>query len=503
MTVYLVGAGPGDPELVTVRGAALLARADVVVYDRLIAHSLLDLAPPDAERLDVGKKPGQPSRQSDINALLVEHGSQGREVVRLKGGDPFLFGRGGEEAEALRAAGIPYEVVPGVTAALAAAAYAEVPLTHRDEASAVAFITGHENPDKPGSRLDWHALARFPGTLVVYMGMSRLPQIVRSLTAHGKPPDTPAAAVQSASTGQQRTVCTTLAGLEAAVKAEGLSAPAILLIGPVVARRPERSWFEARPLYGRRVLVTRPRGLAAGLVRKLELLGAVAHALPALEFRDPPDWSAVDAALDRLGEFQWLVFTSANGVHSLVRRLTALGRDLRALGGVKLAAIGPATAEALAGYHLRADLVPAEEFRAESLAAALVPRVAGQRVLLARADRGREVLRQELAKVAEVEQVAVYVQADAIDPAAEVFDALRRGEIEFVTLTSPNIARGFLGALDEATRGRVHGGTVRLVAISPVTSAAVRDLSFPVAAEAAVYTTDGVIDALTAVAASG
>jgi uroporphyrinogen III methyltransferase/synthase len=502
--VYLVGAGPGDPGLVTLRAVECLRLADFVLYDKLAPAALLDYAPATARKVCVTELPGcHPERWPHIHAALIDLARRGQVVVRLKGGDPLVFGRGAEEAEALRAAGIPYEIVPGVTSALAAGAYAEVPITHRDEASAVAFVTGHENPHKPGSRLDWAALARFPGTLVVYMGMARLPQIVRALISHGKPPDTPAAAVHSASTGHQHSVRSTLGGLEAAVKAEGLSAPAIILIGSVVGRRPERSWFEARPLFGKRVLVTRPRGLAGEMLRKLERLGAVAHTLPALEFRDPPDWSAVDAALGRLGEFQWLVFTSANGVHSTIRRLTALGRDLRALGGVKLAAIGPATAEALAEYHLRADLVPPEEFRAEALAAALKPLAAGQRVLLARADRGRDVLRSELAAVAEVEQVAVYVQADAIDPAAESFDALRRGEIDFVTLTSPNIARAFLGALDEVGRARVTGGTVRLVTISPVTSAAVRELGFPVAAEATVYTTDGVIEALVALAPGG
>src|SRR5262245_45613118 len=469
--VYLVGAGPGDPGLLTLRGAEVLARAQVVVHDKLVATRLLEYAPA-AEHICVADLPGpHPERSPHVNEILIDRARRGLVVVRLKGGDPLIFGRGAEEAEALRRADIPYEIVPGVTAALAAGAYAEIPLTHRTCASAVAFVTGHENPTKPHTNLDWAALARFPGTLVVYMGMARLDLIVKVLLQHGKPPDTPAALVQLASTGLQLTRTCTLDRLDATAREEGLTAPSVVLIGPTVALRPGRSWFEALPLYGRRVLVTRPRHQAADLARRLELLGAVPYVLPAVEVRPPADWAAVDAALARLGEFDWLVFTSVNGVRSLLGRLPATGRDLRALGGLKLAAIGPATAEALAAYHLKADAVP-PSFRSEDLAETLKPLVSGKRVLLARADRGRELLRTELtAGAAGVEQVAVYEQADAIDPASEAIGALRRGEIGFVTLTSANVARAFLGALDEPCRLRIGSGEARLVTISPVTSA--------------------------------
>jgi uroporphyrinogen III methyltransferase/synthase len=497
--VFLVGAGPGSPGLLTVRGAELLGRADLVLYDQLVPPRLLDLAPAHAERVCVRDLPGQhPDKYPHIHKKLVEAATAGKTVVRLKGGDPLIFGRGAEEAEALRAAGLAYEIVPGVTAAIAAGAYLELPLTHRMYSSAVAFVTGHELPNKPGNRLDWKALAAFPGTLAIYMGIARLPVIVSELLKYGKSPDTPAGIVERVSVGEQRSVFATLATLEEARRHAGLEAPGLILVGDSVAQRAPHAWFESRPLFGHRVLVTRPAHQAAGMVRKLETLGAVVSRMPVVEIREPADFGPVDRALDRLRarEWDWLVFTSANGVHALLRRLEALGRDLRDLGSVKLAAIGPKTAEALREYRLRADVVPAAVFSSEGLAAALAPHVAGQRVLLARADRGRDLLRDELAKVAAVEQVAVYEQADLADPDPAILDALRRGEIRYVTLPSSNIARGVLGGFDETIRGRVERGEIRLVAISPETGNAVRELGLPVAAEATTFTEDGLIQAV-------
>jgi uroporphyrinogen III methyltransferase/synthase len=497
--VFLVGAGPGSPGLLTVRGAEVLGRADLVLYDQLVPERLLDLAPPSAERVCVRDLPGQhPDKYPHIHQKLIEAANAGKIVVRLKGGDPLIFGRGGEEAEALRAAGLSYEIVPGVTAALAAGAYLELPLTHRQHASAVAFVTGHELPNKPGNRLDWKALAAFPGTLAIYMGIARLPVITSELLKHGKHPDTPAGIVERASVGEQRSVFATLATLEDARRHAGLEAPGLILIGDTVAQRSTRPWFESRPLFGQRVLVTRPAHQATAMVRKLEHLGAVVARMPVVEIRDPADFSAVDRTLDqlRLGEWDWLVFTSANGVRALLRRLTARGRDLRDLGRVKLAAIGPKTADALREFHLRADVVPPATFSSEGLAEALLPLVVGQRVLLARADRGRELLRGRLAAVATVEQVAVYEQVDIVDPDPATLDALRRGEIRYVTLPSSNIARGVLGGFDETIRGRVERGEIRLVAISPETGNAIRELGLPVAAEATTFTEDGLIQAV-------
>jgi uroporphyrinogen III methyltransferase/synthase len=497
--VFLVGAGPGDPGLLTVRAAEVLGRADLVLYDQLVPRRLLDFAHPAAERVCVRDLPGQhPDKYPHIYAKLIGSAKAGKTVVRLKGGDPLVFGRGGEEAEALRGAGVGYEIVPGVTAAFAAAAYLDIPLTHRRFASSVALVTGHELPHKVGNKLDWQALAKFPGTLAVYMGIARLPLIIAELLKFGKDPQTPAAIVERASTGDMRTVFAPLKDLEAARRHAGLEAPGLILVGEVVDQRAARSWFEKRPLFGKRVLVTRPKHQAGPMVRRLELLGAVPYHLPTLEIRPPADWGPVDAAVGRLaaGEFDWLVFTSANGVRSLLDRLAVVGKDVRAVGRVKLAAIGPKTAAALRDWHLVADVVPPAEFSSEGLAAALASQVAGGRVLLARANRGRDLLREELAKVAHVEQVAVYEQADAVDPDAEVMSALRRGEIEYVTLSSSNVARALLSAFDETIQGRVERGEVKLVAISPETGAAVRELGFPVAAEATPFTGDGLIDAV-------
>jgi uroporphyrinogen III methyltransferase/synthase len=499
--VFLVGAGPGHPGLLTLRAVECLAEADLVVYDRLVPVGLLDYAPASAERLcvaDLGS--GHAYRYPQVQEALIKAAREGKWVVRLKGGDPFLFARGGEEAEALHQAGIPYEIVPGVTAALGAAAFAGIPLTHRLHASAVAFITGHENPDKSHSALDWEALARFPGTLVIYMGMSHLARIVQALINHGKSPETAAAVIHWATTGRQRSLTAPLRDLAAAVHDAGITPPAITIIGSVVDLRPHLAWFERRPLVGKRVLVTRPRHQAADLVGRLERLGAVPYLLPAIEIRPPDDWSQVDAALARLADYHWLVFTSANGVQALIERLRQTGRDLRALGHLRLAAIGPATAEALRTFHLEPDMVPAR-YDSESLADVLKERVTGQRILLARADRGRELLREELSSVAEVDQVAVYSQIDAADTDSEGFARLCRGEIDYVTLTSSNIARALARILNEDCKAHFCVGKTRIISISPVTSATVRELGLPVAAEATAATTAGLLEALIRLAA--
>jgi uroporphyrinogen III methyltransferase/synthase len=501
--VALVGAGPGHPGLLTLRAVECLSRADLVLYDQLVPPRMLEHAPATARRICVKDlHESHPERAPLVNQLLIDAARQGLRVVRLKGGDPFLFGRGAEEADALRQAGLAYEVVPGVTAALGAAAFAGIPLTHRLESSAVALVTGHEKTGKPGSEsdghlLDWPALARFPGTLVVYMGLARLPAIVQTLLDHGKAADTPAIAIQRGTTSEQRLIEAPLAKLPAAVQSAELVSPTLIIIGSVVALRSRLAWVEQLPLFGKRILVTRPRGQAGDMVRALEELGATVAVMPLLEVHEPSDWGPVDRALLNLQRYQWLVFTSANGVHACLRRLRHLGRDLRALGHLSLATIGPATAEALRGYYLQPDLVP-PEYRSESLAASLAERVRGQRVLLARADRGREVLREQLAAVAEVEQVAVYVQVDslAVDPA--LVDEIRQGRIDFITLTSSNIARALVHSLDDGALAALRDGRVELVSISPVTSAVIRELGLPVAAEAKEYTTAGVVAAIRA-----
>jgi uroporphyrinogen III methyltransferase/synthase len=482
--------------LLTLRAVECLRQADVVLYDKLVPPALLDHAPETAERICVADLSATHcERYRPIKETLLQKALQGKCVVRLKGGDPFVFGRGGEEAEFLHQHDIPFEIVPGLTAAVGATAFAGIPLTHRQYASSVVLVTGHENPDKPETSVDWAALARFPGTIAIYMGLSRLTYITRTMLHHGKTPGTPAAVIHWGTTGHQQTITTTLADLPTAAQRSGITSPALIIIGAVVALREKLAWFEASPLFGQRILVTRPRRQAADLARRLELLGAIPFVLPVIDIRPLADCSLVDQALLRLEDFDWLVFTSANGVRAFLDRLLARGKDMRSLGHLQLAAIGPSTDEALQAYHLRADIVPAV-FRSEELAATLRPLVQGRRVLLARADRGRDVLPQELARVAKVHQVAVYSQVDSVNPEAPELDCLRRGEIELVTLTSPNIARAFLAGLDEICQARIHSGETRLVSISPVTSAVIREKGFPVAAEASEYTSTGIIQAL-------
>ncbi|MCZ2340680.1 MAG: uroporphyrinogen-III C-methyltransferase [Bacteroidales bacterium] len=498
--VFLVGAGPGDPSLLTLRAVELLAEADFVLYDQLIPPRVLEWINPAAERLCVRDLPGaRPDKYPHIHATLIAAGKAGKKVVRLKGGDPLIFGRAGEEAEALREAGVPYEIVPGITAAIAAGSYLEIPLTHRRFSSAVALVTGHELPNKPGNRIDWQALAAFPGTLAVYMGIARLPIIISELIKYGKDPDTPCGIVERASTGAMRSVFAPLRELESARRNAGLESPGLILIGNVVDQRPETAWVAKRPLFGVHVLVTRPRHQAGEFLRKLELLGAVPYLMPTLEIREPADFALVDAVIDQLARnaWDWLVFSSSNGVQGLLKRILASGRDLRVLGGVKLAAVGPKTAATLREYHLIADVVP-DQAIAEGLVESLLPRVTGKRVLLARANRGRDLLRTELGKVATVEQVAVYEQIDTVEPDPEVMEALRRGEIQFVALTSSNVARSLLDKFDEILRGRVERGEIQLITISPETTRAVRELGFSIAAEATEYSTDGILAAMVA-----
>jgi uroporphyrinogen III methyltransferase/synthase len=498
--VYLVGAGPGQADLLTLRACQCLKRADLVIYDRLVPARLLDIAAPSAERLcinDLGAR--HVERGPHIQERLIAAARQGKRVVRLKGGDPLLFGRGGEEAEALAAAGIPFEIIPGVTAALGAAAFAGIPLTHRSYASAVAFVAGHEDSAKKESAVDWHLLARFPGTIVVYMGIGRLQEIVASLVESGKDPLTPAAAIQQATLGMQRTIVGELANLPQRVQDANLEAPAVVIVGDVVRARPTLNWFESLPLFGKRVLVTRPQRQSGAFLARLEELGATPILLPVVEICPPADWTPVDLAIDNLDRFDWLVFTSVNGVNFFLHRLREKKLDLRALGRISIAVIGPGTARALADFNLIADLVP-EEYRSESLASALSEKVRGKRVLLARADQGRDLLRLELEKVAQVTQVVVYRQMEVESAPAAGAEIIRKGQVDFVALTSSNIARALLGGLDNEARRRIQGGQVRLVSISPVTSAAICEMGLGVAGQAVDFTPEGVIDAIVALA---
>ncbi|MFO0938049.1 MAG: uroporphyrinogen-III C-methyltransferase [Gemmataceae bacterium] len=468
--VYLVGAGPGSPGLLTVRGAELLSRADIVVYDQLVPKRMLDCVRPDAERVCVRDLPGKhPEKYPHIFDLMIERARAGQTVVRLKGGDPLIFGRGGEEAEALTQAGIEYEIVPGVTAALAAASYLDFPLTHRQFSSAVALVTGHELPNKAGNILDWSALARFPGTLAIYMGVARLPIIVSELLKFGKDPETPSCIVERAGTGEMRSVVAKLGDLVEARRNAGLESPGLIIIGEVVALRREPSWFESKPLFGRRVLVTRPRHQSESFIRKLETLGAVVTLMPAMEIREPHDPGPLDQAIDTLksGNWDWVVFSSANGVDALVKRIRAKGRDLRVLGSVKLATVGEKTAAALRQYHLEPDAVPAApHFSASALADRLIHDAAGKRILLVGTVGGKKTLAERLSEVADVHSVAAYEQVESVDPQHEAFAAMRRGEIQSITVMSANAARAVSIGFDDVIRGRIERGEIQIVAIS-------------------------------------
>lgn len=493
--VYLVGAGPGDPGLLTLRGAQCLARADLVLYDGLVNPLLLRHTHARAERTCRAEGPaGRVIPQNEINQQLIDAAKSGKIVVRLKGGDPFIFGRGSEEAAALSAAGIPFEVVPGITAATAAAVYSGISLTHREHASAVAFVTGHEDPEKTTS-LDYSALAAFPGTLVFYMGLHRLESIAHSLIDSGKSPQTPACVVSRATQPLQRSVTGNLCEIAGLAKAAGLHAPSLVIVGDCVRIREKARWFEDRPLFGQVIGITRPEEQAEDASLRAVELGALPVMLPTIEIGPPDNWDAVDAVLSRLGEFDWIVFTSVNGVNGLLGRLWQVGHDTRKISHAKLATIGPATAAELAKYSLRADTVPAE-FRAEALVEALRPHVNGRRVLWARASRGRDVLPKELtAAGATVEQVVVYQNGDVDRFPESVLQQIECGELNWIAMSSPSIARNLARLLTEKAKSHL-GRTTKLASISPVTTAAAQESGLPISVEATEYTWEGLFQAM-------
>ena len=497
--VYLVGAGPGDPGLVTMRAMELIGSADVIVHDRLIPDGLLDSAREDAELVDVGKRPREgmvegerlstEEAQRAIEELIAERAREGRSVVRLKGGDPFVFGRGGEEAEALRAVGIEFEVVPGVTAGVAGTAYAGIPVTHREDASAVAFVTGHEDPGKDESALDWGALARFPGTLVVYMGVKRLGEIAASLIAAGRDGAEPAAAVERGTMAGQRTVEAKLADLTAAAEAAELRAPAVVVIGPVAARRETTAWLERRPLHGRRIVVTRARAQASGMARTLAALGAEVIELPAIRIVPRIDSAEVRRAVDDIHAYALVCLTSPNGVRLLFDALATAGRDARSLANATVAAIGPGTAAALRERGIVADVVP-ERSVAESLVEALGDVDVFERpVLVAPAAEARDVLPDALReRGARVDVVALY-ETVAEDPEPEAVEAAQ--DADYVTFTSSSTVRNLLGAVGD----RFPNGA-RVISIGPVTSETARKAGLEVHVEAERHDPEGLVEAL-------
>jgi len=500
--VYLVGAGPGDPGLITLRGKYLLERADTVVYDYLANSELLKHASKDAERIYVGKKGGglHAMTQEGINSLLVEHAKKGRMVVRLKGGDPFIFGRGAEEIEELVKDDVPFEVVPGVTSATAAATYAGIPITHRDYTSSVAFITGHERPGKKTSSVDWEKLATGAGTLVIFMGIKNLEIIVGNLIKHGRSPETPAAVVRWASTPKQHTVRGTLGDIAEKVRLAGIKPPSLIVVGEVVSLRGTIDWYESRPLFGRKIVVTRTRQQASDLVTRLEEHGAACIEYPTIYIEPVKDCSVLDGAITRMDSFDWLLFTSLNAVDYFFRRLDHHGLDSRSLGSVKVGAVGKTTAEILKKHGIRVDLLPEKKYTGEGLAEALVNKgISGNCILIPRALKAREILPEILKDAwAKVTVAPLYQNVPPKGRQEELRQQLESGEIDMITFTSSSTVINFLimtGAKNIDELLKLMSDT-RIAAIGPVTAKTAEENGLKVHVQPKRYTIPDMVNAI-------
>ena len=497
-TVYLVGAGPGDPKLLTIRGKECLERADVVLYDYLANEALLQHVAPGAERLYVGRRGrGQYRDQAEINRLLIDHAQAGKRVVRLKGGDPFVFGRGGEEAEAVAGAGLEFEIVPGVTAAVAAPAYAGIPVTHRTMASTVTFVTGHEDPTKDRSGIEWPRLATAHGTLVFLMGMTNLPKIVQCLRTEGKDGTTPVAVIRWGTRVSQQTVVGTLADIVEKAAEAHMEPPTVIVVGEVVRLRTQLNWFERRPLFGTRILVTRPKPQAAELSDLIAAQGGEAVECPTIEIVPPEDWTPLAHALSRLATYQWLIFTSVNGIAPFMTRLLEAQRDVRALSGLTICCIGPRTAEALATYGLRADVIP-EQFQAEGILETLAGRqMRGARVLIPRALVAREVLPDQLrAQGAEVDVVPVYRTIRPAVATDRLMEQLRTGVIDVISFTSSSTVRNFVELFPTKEALLQLVGATTVACIGPITASTARDAGLTVQVMAGQNTIPALADAI-------
>lgn len=496
--VYLVGAGPGDYRLISMKAVDCLKMADVVVYDRLADDRILRWAPADAEYIYVGKASSNHTmKQEDINQLLVDKAKEGKCVVRLKGGDPFVFGRGGEEGLLLRENNLPFEIVPGITSAISVPAYAGIPVTHRAVATSFAVVTGHEDPTKGKSNMRWEHLAMGVDTLVFLMGVANLPHITSKLIENGRSADTPAAVIRWGTKPEQRTLITTVGKAAEDVAKNGIKPPAIFIVGEVVKLRDSLQWFDnlsQRPLFGKRILVTRARSQASKLTAKLENLGAEVMETPAIALADPADnYAALDKAIDHVADYHWLIFTSANGVGRFFARLFKAGKDARALGYAKIAAIGSATAEKLKQYGLVADVIP-QEYRAEGVVEALKGKLPPYaKILIPRAEEAREVLPDTLREMgAEVEVAPAYRtvcgQVDGEALAAE----LKEGNIDMVTFTSSSTVKNLVNIIGsaEALKG------VKTACIGPVTADTAKSLGIEPDIIAKEYTIDGLVEAI-------
>lgn len=497
--VYLVGAGPGDPGLLTIKGKESISRADVVIYDYLANRSFLGYARDGAELIYVGKKGGSHTMgQEEINALIVDRAGRGKMVVRLKGGDPFIFGRGGEEAQELVKAGVDFEIVPGVTSAISVPAYAGIPLTHRDYTATVTFVTGHEDPLKEKSDIAWDKLATGAGTLVFLMGVGNLGKIAENLVSNGRSPDTPVAVIRKGTSAEQTTWVGNLGNISRLAGENRIRPPAIIVVGDVVRLREDLNWFETKPLFGKRIVVTRAREQASEFLRGLSLLGAECIEFPTIEIAPPESWESLDTAIRGLDKYQWLLFTSVNGVKFFLKRLRFLGKDVRDLKGLKIGAIGPKTADVWARMGIKPDLMP-DEYRAEAVVEAFKKwEIEGKKILLPRAARAREVLPVELRKMgAEVDVVVAYETIRPDHNTGRVRELLEKGAIDMVAFTSSSTVENFVKMF------RADGDSlqewmerVAVACIGPITAKTAEENNFKVSLVPPKYTIESLTESI-------
>ncbi|MCX7981514.1 MAG: uroporphyrinogen-III C-methyltransferase [Syntrophales bacterium] len=492
--VYLVGAGPGDPGLITVKGVKCLKEAEVVIYDHLIPEELLSLCPPSARLIYAGKSGKDHTlTQEEINRRLVEEAEKGLTVVRLKGGDPFIFGRGGEEALVLKEAGIPFEIVPGVTSAIAVPAYAGIPLTHRGYTSTLAIVTGHEDPTKDHSAIDWSSLSRM-GTIVFLMGVKNLPYITKELLDAGLAPQTPAALIRCGTTPEQETLVANLKDIAHRSQEKHLLPPAILVVGEVVSMREALNWFEKKPLFGQGIVITRPAGQSEGLAEMLRNLGARVFSFPTIAIEPPDSWEACDSALADLDRYEWIIFTSVNGVKFFFRRLKEKRMDIRSLRGSKLAAIGPVTAYALEDIGLQVDLVP-ETYTSEGLLAAFRNIVSeGTPILIPRAQEGGKLLPLELTRYgALVTEAPVYRTVSSHRKPQELLTWIEKKQVSFITFTSPSTVKHFREIMG---KDFLLPPSIKIAVIGPVTKAYAEECGLPVHIQAKPHTAQGLVESI-------
>jgi uroporphyrinogen III methyltransferase/synthase len=495
--VYLIGAGPGDPGLITVKGLECVKKADVIIYDYLANERLLDQRRSDAELIYVGKQGGRHTLpQDDINALIVARAKEGKIVARLKGGDPFIFGRGGEEAEDLFDHGIPFEVVPGVTAATAVPTYAGIPLTHREHTASVAFVTGHEDPTKEESQVHWDHIATGIGTLVFFMGMKNLPSIVENLISNGRDPETPTALIQWGTRTDQKVVTGTLKDIVVKTREAKLGPPAIIVVGEVVRLREKLNWYESKPLFGKRIIVTRSRDQASTFAEMLIDRGATTIEFPTIDVVPPASWDELDSAIDAVETYDWIIFTSANAVKFFMERLRGSGKDLRLLKGVNICTVGPKTAESLEQYGLRADMIPAE-FKAEGVLAALGGvKVKGQRFLIPRAKVAREIIPEKLRE--QGAEVTIAVAYENVRPAADT-DRIKKmfmeSKVTAVTFTSSSTVHNFIEILGQKEYKALLTG-ITIACIGPVTAKTAEDFGMKTDIMPKEYTIPAFVDAI-------